>query len=61
MEGLAQKAREAILCLEVGKKVPGLGKILVAPKILEDDLFRVPAVANLSKTRHCFENKGLGF
>ena len=58
MEGLAQKAREAIQCLEIGKKVPRLRKILVAPKILEGDLFHVSAVANLSKTRHCFENKG---
>ena len=39
MEGLAQKEREAALCLEVEKKVPRLGKILVAPKILEGDLF----------------------
>ena len=38
--------------------MPRLRKILVAPKILEGDLFHVSVVANLSKTRHCFENKG---
>lgn len=38
--------------------MPRLGKILGAPKIWEGDLFCVSAVASLSKTRHCFENKG---
>lgn len=55
---LLRKQERQFFAQRQEKKVPRLGKILVAPKILEDDLFRVSAVANLSKTRHCFENKG---
>ena len=58
LEGLAQKAREAILCSEVGKKGARVREDSGSSQDFGRWSFRVPAVANLSKTRHCFENKG---